>query len=161
MYEAFNRIIRQFVPYSYKNQIKCSLPWLSERCLTAIASKHRAEGSSSYQEAASTCKKILCEEHEKYQVKIRERMRALPRNSKHWWSLAKQLMRRNSSASFFPPLKSDEGEWLLEPKQKADAFAKAFSGKFDMPPRAPRDFLRCFCPSHADSVHHTYKTSQA
>ena len=60
-------------------------------------------------------------------------MQKLPKNSKQWWSLAKQLMRRNSSASFFPPLRSRDGTWLLEPKEKADALTDVLNDKFHLP----------------------------
>ena len=50
-------------------------------------------------------------------------------------------MRRNTAASFFPPLKDDREEWLLEPKQKADAFAEAFSSKFHLPAETQEIFF--------------------
>ena len=61
-------------------------------------------------------------------------MKKLPRNSKQWWSLTNQLLRRNCASHFSPPLRNDRGDWFKEPKEKADTVAQNFSGKFQLPP---------------------------
>ena len=50
---------------------------------------------------------------------MKDRMRALPRNSKQWWSIAKQLLHKNSSASFAPPLKDSGGNWHRDFEQSS------------------------------------------
>ena len=56
----------------------------------------------------------------------------LPRHSKQWWILSKQLFRKNCAASFFPPLKRGS-TWHREPQEKAQLFAETFSSKFVLP----------------------------
>lgn len=50
-------------------------------------------------------------------------------------------MRRNSSASFFPPIKVSSDTWLLDSRQRADTFAAAFSSKFHLPPEEQEIFF--------------------
>ena len=57
--------------------------------------------------------KVQAGEADKKIAKLKKQLEVLPRASKRWWSISKQLMRRNSAASFFPPLRDSHGNWLL------------------------------------------------
>ena len=43
------------------------MPWLNEKCLVAIRTKHEAEESNRYHEAAANCKRILLDEQNRFQ----------------------------------------------------------------------------------------------
>ena len=135
-YHILDSNITRFIPQSVKEQTKSSIPWLNDKCRMAIASKHAAEDTERYADAATHCQTILHQEHLRYHNELKTQMEKLPRSSKKWWTIAKQLMHRNSKQSMFPPLKLDDGQWIKEPIEKANAFAKCFSSKFVLPPEA-------------------------
>ena len=60
-------------------------------------------------------------------------MEALPRGSKQWWCLAKQLLRKKGSSRMFPPLKDASGSRCKEPGSKANAFASCWKAKNRLP----------------------------
>ena len=104
LYDILNNLISNYVPCSVKAQTKSRLAWMNDRCTAAVLAKHKAEGTDSYVQVAKQCQTILHEEQVKYNKQLRKRMEGLPRNSKPWWTIAKQLLRRNS-ATFSRPSK--------------------------------------------------------
>ena len=66
-------------------------------------------------------------------AKIKTDMEKLPRGSKQWLGLAKQLLRKKCSSPLFPPLKGTDGAWLLDPVSKANAFATCWKAKNQIP----------------------------
>ena len=45
----------------------------------------------------------------------------------------RELLNRKAKIASVPPLKTDDGKWLLDAKEKADEFASAFSKKCELP----------------------------
>ena len=70
-----------------------------------------------------------------YRQNLRERILALPRHSKEWWRLNKELLHRKTKSSSIPPLKTN-GQWMSEAKDKANVLAKTFASKSALPPPA-------------------------
>ena len=132
-YKCIYDCMYQYIPYSFKGVYKSKLPWLTEQCKTAISQKHVAEGTARYEVAAAHCQKVLHEEQQKYYDNCRRKLASLPRGSKQWWTLSKQLLRKNASPSFFPPLKDRSGVWHREPESKAALLVKTFSSKNVLP----------------------------
>ena len=63
---------------------------------------------------------------------IRLKLQNLRRHSKQWWRINRELLRKKASMTSIPTLRDDSG-WLTDAKDKADAFARTFSGKAQLP----------------------------
>ena len=64
---------------------------------------------------------------------VKAKLATLPRRSKQWWRLNRDLMRRRATVTSVPALR-DGTQWLTDAKLKADAFARVFEGKSRLPP---------------------------
>ena len=87
-------------------------------CYQAINAKHAAEGQVDYDEIAVNCREVLLGERKKYLTHLRAKMEKLPKSSKRWWSLNKQLLNKQAAHTLTPPLKNKEGLWCRTPKTK-------------------------------------------
>jgi len=56
----------------------------------------------------------------------------MPRWSKQWWKLNRQLLNKKAKMSCIPPLREDS-TWISDAKGKADLFARTFAGKAEIP----------------------------
>ena len=81
-----------------------------------------------YEEKRVECVRILKEEYGRYETKLKEELAKLPKGSKKWWKLNRQLLNKKKQTSSIPPLKY-EGEWLHEAKDKADLSRGPFPRK--------------------------------
>ena len=79
------------------------------------------------------CSEILREERQKYIDKLKAKLSSLPRSSKQWWRINRELMHQKAKISSIPPLR-EGNEWILNAKDKADSFAKVFAAKNELPP---------------------------
>ena len=57
----------------------------------------------------------------------------LPRGSKSWWKISQTLMMRTQENTSIPPLKNEEGKWVLSVGEKANLFADTFHAKSTLP----------------------------
>ena len=121
---VLDRAMQAHVPQKVKTVKKSSLPWLNNICYQAINAKHAAEGQDNYHEIATKCREVLLAERKKYLIQLRAKMEKLPRSSKRWWSLNKQLLNKQAAPTLTPPLKNKAGLWCRTPKTKANAFAE-------------------------------------
>ena len=121
------------VPQSHLPWQKSSLPWLNDRCSAAIDAKHTAEGTAGYLAECENCHKILQEARTKYRNSVKQKLANLPHGSKRWWRLNKQLLNRQVTPSFAPPIKNGEGAWCKTPVEKANAYACCWAGKNKLP----------------------------
>ena len=133
--------MQRYVSSKTKEVRKCTLPWLNAKCYEAVRPKHDAENSNEYIQVATECRQVLVAERQKYLAELRTKMEALPRSSKKWWALNKQLLHRQAAPSFFPPLKDSEGTWHRTPIAKANAFAKCWVGKCRLPAEVHEHFF--------------------
>ena len=119
-----------------RKQIQCtrsSHPWLNSRCREAVTHKNNSEGSDNFLSASSQCTQVLFEERQKYVEKLKVKLAALPKGSKQWWRINRELLHRKANISAIPPLK-DGTCWFTDAKAKADVFAKKFASKNELPP---------------------------
>ena len=114
---------------------KQSHPWLNEKCREAIEKKNEAEDTPSFEDARSSCAQVLAAEYQKHISDLKTKINALPKGSKKWWKLNRQLLEKRSKLSSIPPLK-DGTKWLHDPKEKADLFARTFAKKAELPQEA-------------------------
>jgi len=126
--------MRAHIPSVWKEVSKSNLPWVDAECKAAISAKHAVEGTCLYEEVAARCIDTLRKARAVYLVKLKHDMQKLPRGSKRWWALNKQLMHRQSSPSLFPPLRNLAGQWCRSPESKADAFVETWTKKCRLSP---------------------------
>ena len=129
------------VPHSWKTHKKSSLPWVTTECRDAIRKKHDLEGSGQYQDAARKCAKVLRDARAAYFASLKTELDNLPKGSKRWWSLNRQLLNRQSHSVFFPPLRDSDGQWCKTPESKAAAFKQNWEAKFQLPPETHELFF--------------------
>jgi len=159
LYQKLDSLMKAHIPSVWKEVSKSNLPWLDTECKAAIAAKHAVEGTPLYEEAAARCIATLRKSRAVYLVKLKHDMQKLPRGSKRWWALNKQLMHRQSSPSLFPPLRNLAGQWCRSPTSKADAFVETWTKKFKLLPETYEHFfawvpdaMSAFCPIRARTV---------
>ena len=98
------RLLREYVPYNQIVETRSTHPWLNERCRIAVTQKNEAEGSNRFQEASAHCAAVLKEEHQKYMASLLMKLASLPRCSKKWWRLNRELLNKKANISSIPPL---------------------------------------------------------
>ena len=79
------------------------------------------------------CSRILNEERQKYVQRLKEKLMSLPKGSKQWWKINRELLNKKGKVSSIPSLKNEK-TWITEAKAKADTFARSFSEKAALPP---------------------------
>jgi len=112
---------------------KSSHPWLNSRCRAAIIRKNAAENSDSFLISQKNCDEVLREERARYVEVLKLKLAKLPKRSKQWWRINRELLQRKANVSSIPPLR-ENNQWLLDAKSKANAFAKVFVEKSVLAP---------------------------
>ena len=112
---------------------KRSHPWLNERCDAAIQRKHKATQQSNFKEIAEETSTVLREEYAKYVQNLRQVLLQLPKGSKKWWRIQRELTDNASSSTTPPALKDEHGNWIRSPKDKANLLAQTFLDKATLP----------------------------
>ena len=70
-----------------------------------------------------------------YVTKTKQKLAELPRHSKQWWRINRELMHKKGNMTSIPTLRNGS-EWLTDPTEKANAFANTFAAKSELPPEA-------------------------
>ena len=117
------------IPNFMKEMQKSNLPWLNDKCHMAIETKHQAEGTDAYATVAAATSEILQKERDSYSSKLKTKMELLPKASKQWWALNKQLLNKQAAPPLFPPLKNKTGNWCRTSVSKANLFAECWTEK--------------------------------
>ena len=130
------RCANRFIPKKELQERKSTHPWINQRCEAAIALKNSFANTHLAEEKALECSSILRREHCRYVDEVRQKILALPRNSKQWWKLNRILLENQASKSAVPCLKDLSGHWVADSYQKANLFAKSFQEKFELPAAA-------------------------
>ena len=76
---------------------------------------------------------VLGEEKASYVQKLKLKLSTLPKCSKEWWRINRELLNRKGKLSSIPTLREND-KWLSDSKEKADAFARTFASKAELPP---------------------------
>ena len=74
----------------------------------------------------------------------------IPKSSKRWVSLNKQLLNKQAAPTLTSPLKNKEGLWCRTPETKANAFAECWAEKCQLPPKVFEQFFACTKPAMSD-----------
>ena len=127
---------KECIPSRTIGHQKSSHPWLNERCRAAIAKKHSREGCADYAEAAQQCSTIIGSEYQDYVQRLRSKLLSLPRSSKQWWKINRQLLHNIAKPTSTPPLQHAAGTWATHPKDKASLLMESFRSKFVLAPCA-------------------------
>ena len=110
-------------------------PWLDDSCHRAIEAKCAASGTPEFHHLERTCSAVLTVSFRAYQQQLRQSLSSLPKASKEWWKVSRELLNRKSKVSTIASLKDESGMWVLDPKDKANLLARKFQSKCILPPR--------------------------
>jgi len=64
---------------------------------------------------------------------LREKLKQLPRGSKRWCALNRQLLHKTVKTSIIPALRGQDGTWITDRHQKANTFSASFIAKSQLP----------------------------
>ena len=129
---------KQHIPFR-KHRFRKSLhPWLTDTTFEAIQAKVAAYGTCSYDDAAKACSQVFAKEYATHVKRLRTTLASLPRGSKRWWRVNRELLDKKASLSSISPLKASDGRWLLDPIDKANELANTFMNKSKLPPAVPQ-----------------------
>ena len=106
---------------------------MNQVCREAIALKHSHENMADYAHFRDQCSEVLATEYHQYIARTRADMLNCSRQSKQWWKLNSILLHRHAKSSSVSALRS-EGEWFLNPADKANLFAVTWEMKNTLPP---------------------------
>jgi len=132
-FEALWQFLLKYIPQKQITSKKSTHPWLNERCKNAILKKNQAEGTTRFDYEQVQCTKILGEERAKYIEQTKIKLANLPKGSKEWWRINRELMHKRGRVGSIPVLRDSNGTWLTEAKAKADALATTFDTKAKLP----------------------------
>ena len=76
---------------------------------------------------------VLAEEKTHHVQELKDKLAGLPKCSKQWWRINRELLNRKGKMASIPTLREND-QWLTDAKTKADAFARTFASKADLPP---------------------------
>ena len=113
---------RAHIPTRVFQEFKGKHPWMNQVCREAIALKHSHENMADYAHFRDQCSEVLAKEYHEYIARTRADMLNCSRQSKQWWKLNSILLHRHAKSSSVSALRS-EGEWFLNPADKANLFA--------------------------------------
>ena len=122
------------IPRRVIKQRKSSRPWLTRRALRAVAAKSAASGTPREAAEAERCSRTLLEERHRYAEKMQKEVKNLKRGSKRWWATVAQLTHKSQKPSSIPALKTPDGVWLLDARDKANHLSDVFEAKQMLPP---------------------------
>ena len=125
---------KNFIPYHAKSIAKNAHPWINARCRQLVAAKNQAMGNPDFESKRDLCSIGLRHEFAKYIASTKERIRKLHNSSKQWWHFSKSLLLMGGNTSSIPAMKNGSGQWIKDPKEKAELFAKTFRDKSALPP---------------------------
>ena len=138
---TLNLMCQKYIPRSVVQVHKQTHPWLTPACHQAIRAKNNAEGSDTYVAQCSQCSGIINDAYHDYVVQLKDTISKLPKGSKKWWSLNRQLLSKKSRVSSIPPLKNADDRWLLASSEKANEFAQVWLGKCALPGEVELQFV--------------------
>ena len=127
-------VARKHVPVHLRNVKKSTHPWLNQTCLTLVQKARAAENTPEHAERLRECSEGVLAEFHKYVARTKERLKQLPKSSKAWWKLTKNLQNKAEKNSSVPALKREDGTWAQEALEKAELLQRTFSKKYTLPP---------------------------
>jgi len=130
---ALRKTMFRHIPNRILAERKATHPWIDEECEAAIREKATAFGGDSYKDKAKDCANLLRHKYVQYRTALKQELAALPRGSKRWWRLNRELLDKKTSCQTIPPLKRHDKTWATEAVDKANLFACKFRSKSALP----------------------------
>jgi hypothetical protein len=121
------------IPRRSFSDVKHSHPWLTKTCEEAIAHKNSCEGTDAFPAARDRCTQVIDQAYRNHVAELKIKIAALPKGSKLWWKLNRELLNKKCKTSSIPPLRVQD-TWILDSYGKANAFAQAWMDKAKLPP---------------------------
>ena len=131
--EQVLRVCEQYIPRRIMSEKKTSHPWMNARAVGLVAARCAAAGTAQEREAAKACSEGLLQEYNAWVEKTKQKLLELPRGSKQWWRLSKQLLRSQQPGCSIPALRKEDGCLAQTASEKAETCAKVFRSKFHVP----------------------------
>ena len=123
---------RRHIPVTVARERPSTHPWLSDKCVEAVARKQATYGSPEYQVKAQCCSDVLRNEYLAFVGRMRGKMRNTRRGTKVFWKLCRRLAGATARGNI-PALRKPDGTWAMDPKCKANALAEHVSSKWALP----------------------------
>ena len=95
--------------------------------------KNDAENSEAFASEQKRCAEVLAEERIRHVQMLKQKLSTLPKSSKQWWRINRELLNRKGNLSSIPTLRVDD-KWLSDAREKANVFARTFASKSVLPP---------------------------
>ena len=132
--DRFADLCARYVPKKTISIRASQHPWLDDNCYSAIAAKCNNTTKSDCERLSKECAATLRAAFVRYQDDLRQRIQELPKSSKEWWKLNRELLNRKTKVNTIAPLKDKDGIWVLDPVGKANLLAATFADKGKLPP---------------------------
>ena len=134
---------RKYISQRTLVNVTSSHPWLSHRAREAILKKHHAVNTDVYPQACKDCSNVLYEEFGSYILRCKTRLANLPRGSKQYWKLLKEVSSGIERKVAIPALQKANGEWTRSSVDKAQLFATCFRDKSQLPAEIQNEYSEC------------------
>ena len=106
--------------------------WVNAKCFYHIERVNCADpGNIAFERSERS--KVIAQEFQKHVEKILLSITQLPRCSKRYWELNRQLLHRKAKSTRIPHLRRGGGNWALDAREKANILACAFASKSHLP----------------------------
>ena len=134
-------VARRHIPVTTVRERPSTHPWLSDRCVHAVARKQAAYGTADYQADVRRGSDVFRHAYMIFVSRMRDKMRNTRRGTKAFWRLSRRLVGATSRENI-PALRRPDGTWAMDPKCKADVLAEHFSSKWILPAAVDNEFSR-------------------
>ena len=134
------KLCKKFIPYRKMQFSKQSHPWLNDSCRQSVAEKRLAHGRHDYAEKQNQCSTVLRQAYFQHIERTKVKIQELPHCSKKWWMLVNTLQLKGTINSSVPPLKQNDGNWAITPKEKANLLSRTFTEKCVLPAEEVNDY---------------------
>ena len=105
-------VCRECIPTRISREMRKSHPWMTQRCVNALAEKASLENTSGYDDACRRCGDIIRREFSEHVGKLKAKLQELPRASKEWWRMSNELLDNVVPRMGVPSLRDANGEWI-------------------------------------------------
>jgi hypothetical protein len=123
----------QHIPNRVWAERKSSHPWIDNECEECIAKKALAYRSDDFKTAEKKCAEILRQKYLQYRADLKSKIALLPRSSKQWWRLNRELLDRKIGVESVPSLRDGDKLWVTQAVDKANLLATKFQEKSILP----------------------------
>ena len=95
---------KKHIPVKRRTVVKSTHPWVDEHCKTLVQRKREAEGTPEYEARLRECSEGMLQAYLAYAKKTRGDLKKLPRASKRWWRIARDLAQKSEEEQQHTPI---------------------------------------------------------